>query len=409
VVTWPRTEEVFQVGGLVAWGMVGLTAFPKVAAGFEREALAGLAATVPSQNIPGTVGFLALGFWTLAIGLFLLFGLAFRATTRDFHEAPSGYRGAFLLAGQVVLGLAISTDLLYIVAAEIPWVLRGRRALAWFGAQAVLTSALAFSAPASELELLPGLSSLPGPLVLALSVLSALSWQGLAFSGGFLAASEARRRRELARINFELKATQAMLAQSARAAERSRIGRELHDSIGHHLAALSLSLELASKVADERARRPVGEAHAVAKLLLAEVRSVVTDLRGGRDVELGRVLETLATGIARPVIHLRIPAAGLSLPAEQAHVLFRAAQEAITNSLKHSGAENLWIDISRDEEGLTLVARDDGQGSEPIQIGHGLSGMRERFKELGGSLDLKSAPGAGFEVRGWLPGQREGR
>src|SRR5204863_3220827 len=102
-----------------------------------------------------------------------------------------------------------------------------------------------------------------------------------ALYAGWVAEREARQRGELSLLYAELKSTQALLAESSRLAERARIARDLHDVLGHHLTALSLSLEVASHVADGKAKAEVERARSLSKLLLAEVRGVVSQFRDG--------------------------------------------------------------------------------------------------------------------------------
>jgi signal transduction histidine kinase len=105
-------------------------------------------------------------------------------------------------------------------------------------------------------------------------------FQVLALFSCFLAASEASARADLARANSELRATGELLANTSRLAERERISRELHDTLGHHLTALSLNLEAASHLAADNALAQIQRAQSVTKLLLSDVRGVVSALRG---------------------------------------------------------------------------------------------------------------------------------
>lgn len=87
----------------------------------------------------------------------------------------------------------------------------------------------------------------------------------------------------------------------------------------------------------------------------------------------------------------------------QAHTLFRCAQEIITNAIRHAGARNLWLTLERGDEGISLRARDDGQGADGVKPGNGLRGMRERVEEYGGRLKLEAQRGAGFSAEVFLP------
>ena len=88
---------------------------------------------------------------------------------------------------------------------------------------------------------------------------------------------------------------------------------------------------------------------------------------------------------------------------KRAQILLRCTQEMITNSVRHAGARNLWIRLSCNRDGLAMSARDDGIGTAKVNFGNGLQGMAERLKQLGGKLEIESAPGAGFALHAWLP------
>jgi signal transduction histidine kinase len=211
----------------------------------------------------------------------------------------------------------------------------------------------------------------------------------------------------LGRINAELRATQALLAESAAQAERTRISRELHDAWGHDLTALSLQLEYASHVSPELGRPSVMEARDLAKSLLGKVRDVVGTLRRYEEHDIKAVLQALATGAPRLAVHLDIPESLALQSAEDAQTIMRSAQEIITNTLRHAGARNLWFSLRAEAGGVQLDSRDDGGGTDQLRIGHGLKGLRERFQQRGGEIRFESALGRGFRVVGWLPARPE--
>jgi signal transduction histidine kinase len=229
--------------------------------------------------------------------------------------------------------------------------------------------------------------------------------QVIAVGGVHLLRREAEAAEALARSNGELRATQALLAESAAAAERLRISRELHDAWGHDLTALSLQLEYASHVSPQDARASVLEARDLTRSLLSKVRDVVGSLRryDGHDIE--PVLRALAEGAPQLQVHLDIPRAIALQPAETAQTLMRSAQEIITNTLRHAGARNLWLSLAAEEDGVRLVSRDDGRGAQRLRLGNGLIGLRERFEQHGGQIDFEGAWGRGFRVSGWIPTQ----
>ena len=178
---------------------------------------------------------------------------------------------------------------------------------------------------------------------------------------------------------------------------------DLHDTIGHHLTALSLQLEVAGRLSSGQAAAHVEQAHAVTRLLLSDVRDVVSRLRETSHVNLAEAIRTLAAGAGTLAIHLDVPdPLELDDPA-QAHALLRCVQEIMTNAARHGGARNLWIRIERRDEGIDLHARDDGRGTTDLKWGNGLSGMRERFEEHAGRVDVNPGAGRGFEIHGFMP------
>ena len=218
-----------------------------------------------------------------------------------------------------------------------------------------------------------------------------------------LLADETAARERLGAANAELEATRELLAQSTRIAERSRIARELHDVLGHHLTALSLNLEIASHRTEGDARERVVTAQSLTKLLLGDVRAVVGALRSDDRLDLAAALRKLAEGIPRPRVHVAIPAEFSVDNPVSAEVLLRCAQEFVTNAVRHAQAENVWLEVTRSDSGIEIHARDDGRGAAMVRSGHGLSGMRERFEQRGGALSVATAPGRGFTIDAVLP------
>jgi signal transduction histidine kinase len=211
-------------------------------------------------------------------------------------------------------------------------------------------------------------------------------------------------REEQRRLNSELRATRTLLTESSRIAERVRISRELHDLVGHHLTALSLNLEVASHLVSGTAQEHVRQAQTVAKLLLSDVREVVSQLREDDNLDLTAALKTLTEGVPGLSIHLDLPPRFAVDDPLRAQVLLRCAQEIITNTVRHAQARNLWLRCERtDANELAIHARDDGRGSNAIKQGNGLTGMRERLAQIGGRLDITTARDQGFALDAWLP------
>lgn len=216
------------------------------------------------------------------------------------------------------------------------------------------------------------------------------------------ARGETEARQELAETHAELRSTVALLEATSRDAERLRIARDLHDVVGHQLTALALELEVAShKVRDDAAAEHVARARALAKGLLGDVRTAVGEMR-----HRGTALEPMLTALAHdiPGLEVSVTVQGVDrVDADEAHVILRVAQEAITNALRHSGASRLALTVTADADGLRVQATDDGRGTDQIVPGHGLLGMRERLEAKGGELVLSSGPGRGFTIEGRLP------
>jgi len=226
----------------------------------------------------------------------------------------------------------------------------------------------------------------------------------LAFITSAVAKQQTEEREAQRRLNSELRATRALLAESSRIAERMRIARDLHDLIGHHLTALSLNLEVASHLTNEAAGAHVRKAQSTAKVLLADVREVVSELRQDDAIDLTQALRSLTEGVPGLDVHVVMPPRFSVEDPRRAQVLLRCAQEIITNTAKHAGARNLWLNFAYAGESLLgLHARDDGRGAEQVEPGNGLSGMRERLAEFGGSVTLDAGLSQGFALTVRLP------
>jgi signal transduction histidine kinase len=218
-----------------------------------------------------------------------------------------------------------------------------------------------------------------------------------------LARHAAETARDLAHANAELRATRSLLEETSRAHERVRISRELHDVLGHDLAALGLQLEVATHVPPERAGAHVAKAKEVSARLLRNVREVVRETREAPGADLGRALRALCEDVDGLAVHLDMPADLQLDDAARGHCLLRCVQEIVTNALKHSHAANLWVTVGEADGAITVEARDDGQGARDLRAGHGLSGMRARLEELGGGLRVASEPSRAFAVSARLP------
>jgi signal transduction histidine kinase len=295
------------------------------------------------------------------------------------------------LGVSVMAATALGGILLLIVAGLLPWILPMSLALGWLAGQSLLLAAVLNNIP----DIAVGDAALAGGLFFGISL--------FAFMTGIVALRQNAARDELRKVNYELRATQALLADNTRIAERVRIARELHDLVGHHLTALTLNLEVATHLVEGKALEHVQQARTLAKLLLADVREAVSELREDDKVDVAAALSTLMAGTPEPKIHLDLPSELALTDPPRALVLLRCAQEMLTNCVRHAQADNLWLSLMQDEQGVALTARDDGQGADHVEAGNGLRGMRERLRQLGGALEIDTKPGAGFMLRAWLP------
>lgn len=331
--------------------------------------------------------------------LHLVFGFTYWNQVRSLPVRTSLGHRILILAVLTVSALGVSTMaqsslggiLLLIVAGLLPWTLPLPAALAWLFGQNLLLAVVINNIP--DLTLVD--AALTAGLFLGVSL--------FAFMTGIVALRQLAARDELRKVNSELHATQALLADNTRIAERVRIARELHDLVGHHLTALTLNLEVATHLVEGKALEHVQQAHSLAKLLLADVREVVSEMREDDKVDLAAALRTLTSGTPEPRIHLDLPDALALTDPLRAQVLLRCAQEIITNSVRHARARNLWIGLSEDEHRLALTARDDGRGADEVEAGNGLQGMSERLRQMGGDLKIETRPGAGFALSAWMP------
>src|SRR4249919_420237 len=286
----------------------------------------------------------------------------------------------------------LGSVLLMVAACVLPWLLPLPLGLAWL----VL----------SQLAVVPVfVHGLNFPLLEALmqSVLYA-GFSGFVFVTSLVARQQAQAREEQRRLNSELRATRALLAESARVNERTRISRELHDLLGHHLTALSLNLEVAGHLAQGKAQDHVNQAHTLAKLLLSDVREAVSRLRDDDAIDMAATLLPLADNVPGLEIVMEMPSPLTLDDPERAHVLLRCTQEIITNAVRHAHAQRLRLCYHLDGGTVQLQARDDGRGSDPsLQAGNGLRGIRERLAAYGGKVDIITSAGSGFAVDIRLP------
>jgi two-component system NarL family sensor kinase len=198
--------------------------------------------------------------------------------------------------------------------------------------------------------------------------------------------------------------------------ERNRLAREIHDTLAQGLAGISLQLETAEALMDaqadpKRVRRTISQALSLARANLEEARRSVLNLRPapleGRD--LPEALEALIRSLPNPggvKTDLHIVGKRCALPARLEAGLFRIAQEALTNVVRHARAKTARLRLNYSAHRIRLTIEDDGEGFDPHNIPpgrFGLVGLNERAHMLGGNLTLESSPRGGTRLEVTIP------
>lgn len=210
---------------------------------------------------------------------------------------------------------------------------------------------------------------------------------------------------DLRSANAHLLATRSLLGESARDQERLRLSRELHDVAGHKVTALKLNLRRLAGTLDDQAAAEVDKAKSLADELLQDLRSVVRHLRETDGIDLAESLRQIARPFPRPRLVLRIDEHARIPRADQAEALLRVVQEALTNAARHGPAATLRVRLKRQADRFELTIEDDGRVVGAIRPGNGLTGMRERIDELGGSLQWRRSALGGLRLDASLPAE----
>ena len=200
--------------------------------------------------------------------------------------------------------------------------------------------------------------------------------------------------------------------------ERARWARELHDETLQGLGALRVRLSASLRLGHEEMGQAVETAISQIEDEIANLRSLITELRPAAldELGLGPAIEGLVQNHAASTgldveVNLALDAGGnadVRLDREVESGVYRLVQEALTNIAKHARAERVWLEVSRQEDSIQIAVRDDGVGFDMDDRGpgFGLVGMRERVALAGGSLTILSTPGKGTELRGRIPTNR---
>nr|WP_237536398.1 histidine kinase [Streptomyces sp. SID5785] len=208
------------------------------------------------------------------------------------------------------------------------------------------------------------------------------------------------------------RAASASRALSAQEAERRRIAQELHDEVGQTLTAVLLELKGAADQAPPDLRGELHQIQETTRAGLDEVRRIARRLRPGVLEELGLVsaLRSLAneyTDWSGLVVATRVEHGLPPLGHEAELVVYRVAQEALTNVVRHAGASRAELTLVGAGDRVVLRVADDGRGVGGAAEGAGLRGMRERALLVGAALAVGVPAGGGTEVRLEVPARRQ--
>jgi signal transduction histidine kinase len=229
--------------------------------------------------------------------------------------------------------------------------------------------------------------------------------------------------RELREKAARLEREQQERAKLAVAEERARIAREMHDVVAHNLSVMVVQSSAARRMIDrnpERASEALASVEHTGREALAEMRRMLDMLRGDdEDVALAPQpsideLDALLERARESGLDVDLEVEGERRRVQSSVDLscFRIVQEALSNTIKHAGAEHAHVRLRYGPDEVEVDVTDDGRGVRPQRngnSGHGLVGMRERVAMLGGRLEAGYRADGGFEVRATLPLEPEGR
>ena len=390
--------------------------FAAVAAG---EALAATIAIL-ARWLDGVIQVPEMGvFWRtwwlggLAGGLVVVpLALAWANAPASLWRSRRAVEGALTLAavaGLSVVAFSAAQPLTYIVFPAFIW---AALRLGPPGAALAVTVGAVIAVVATSNEL--------GPFVEHSATDSALNLQlyivFAALTTGCLAAIVSERRRAA----LELAASQRREGERA-AMERQRIARDLHDSVSQSLFSTTLHVRTAQRALELGQVDPaglmgkeLGEIGQLTRGALAEMRALILELQPGALAEEGLVaalVQQAAALSARDglVIEVDGPDARLPLGPDVKEQLYRLGQEALANVVKHARASRATVRIAADDEIVSVEVADDGCGFDPAAVGpdhFGLRSMRGRVADLGGRLEVTSAPGRGTVLRVQVPARR---
>jgi two-component system sensor histidine kinase UhpB len=214
----------------------------------------------------------------------------------------------------------------------------------------------------------------------------------------------------LERLEEERRNSVAM-SLAAQEAERQRVAQEQHDEIGQTLTAVTLQLGRLARIVPDDVRADVEEVRETARGSLDEVRAISKRLRPealddlGLPSALGVLTDRLSERTGLP-IERYVPPGLPALEPEIELVIYRVAQEALTNAVRHASPRQMTLRLAEHGDDVVLTVTDDGAGIDGAQPGAGIQGMRERALMIGAELDLSAPAAGGTAVRLRAPARR---
>ena len=356
----------------------------------------------------------------LGLAVFCLVGAAVAASADSLAQALAGY--AFAVCSGALLLLSRTWPVGVVVAAALGIVVYYRLDLPPIGLAVPLAAALFAAAErgravpagvigAGVLALAVGVRLAEGDdpaLVLGLELGSDAVLMVAVIALGDAVRSRRALRAELTR-QADAAAVQRVLEAARQVeAERVRIARELHDTLGHTMSVITLQAAVADEALADTGptgpRAAVGAIRTAAAGAMAELRATLGSLRADPAPGLAD-LPALVDGVTAGglPVELRVVGSLDRVPAVVGSTAYRVVQEGLTNVLRHSGAGRVTVDVEVAAGQLRLEVVDDGVGAEEVDAGHGLRGMIERVVLLGGVVEAGGAVGGGFRVAVQLP------
>ena len=218
---------------------------------------------------------------------------------------------------------------------------------------------------------------------------------------------------ELEEAHQQLSAYAIKIEALAVAEERNRIARDIHDSLGHYLTAMTMQLQAAEKLVEtdpKRTAATITKVEKMARTCLAEVRRAVATLRTSpvNETSLNEAVKELVDNFNNDDVDASLVVEGeplpLSMPVKTA--IYRTVQEGLTNVAKHTKASMVEVKLSYEQKKINLSIVDNGVGRvDDLTVGFGLIGLRERVTVLGGAFDAGNLKEGGFKLSVSLPPQ----